>query len=98
MKFGIDILHEMRYHNTGFHGTRILTEVKPLDRVNIEAERGRLQMTKTDMCKALDITLKTYNGYIKGAVIPSNVLEQLRQMTGRSIDYLLGLDTIQTST
>lgn len=97
MKFGIDILHEMRYHNTGFHGTRILTEVKPLDRVNIEAERGRLQMTKTDMCKALDITLKTYNGYIKGAVIPSNVLEQLRQMTGRSIDYLLGLDTSQTS-
>lgn len=55
-------------------------------------------MTKTDMCKALDITLKTYNGYIKGAVIPSNVLEQLRQMTGRSIDYLLGLDTSQTST
>lgn len=98
MKFGIDILHEMRYHNTGFHGTRILTEVKPLDRVNIEAERGRLQMTKTDMCNALDITLKTYNGYIKGAVIPSNVLEQLRQMTGRSIDYLLGLDTSQTST
>lgn len=88
----------MRYHNTGFHGTRILTEVKPLDRVNIEAERGRLQMTKTDMCNALDITLKTYNGYIKGAVIPSNVLEQLRQMTGRSIDYLLGLDTSQTST
>lgn len=98
MKFGIDILHEMRYHNTGFHGTRILTEVKTLDRVNIEAERGRLQMTKTDMCNALDITLKTYNGYIKGAVIPSNVLEQLRQMTGRSIDYLLGLDTSQTST
>ena len=66
-----------------------------MDRVNIEAERGRLQMTKTDMCNKLDITLKTYNGYIKGAVIPSNVLEQLRNMTGRSIDYLLGLDTGQ---
>ena len=47
-------------------------------RVNIEAERGRLQMTKTDMCKALDVTLKTYNGYIRGAMIPSNVLERLR--------------------
>ena len=61
-------------------------------RVNIEAERGRLQMTKTDMCKALDVTLKTYNGYIRGAMIPSNVLERLRCMTGKSVDYLLGLE------
>lgn len=68
-----------------------------MNRVNIEAERGRLQMTKTDMCNALDITLKTYNGYIKGSVIPSDVLEHLRQITGRSIDYLLGLDTGQGS-
>lgn len=60
-------------------------------RVNIEAERGRMQMTKTDMCKALGVTLKTYNGYIRGATIPSDILERLRAMTGRSIDYLLGL-------
>lgn len=33
---------------------------------NIEAERGRLQMTKTDMCNFLGITLKTYNDYIRG--------------------------------
>ena len=63
-----------------------------LNRVNIEAERGRLQMTKTDMCQELGVTLKTYNGYIRGAVIPSDILEQLRKMTGQSIDYLLGLD------
>lgn len=62
-------------------------------RVNIEAERGRLQMTKTDICQELGVTLKTYNGYIRGAVIPSDILEHLRKMTGCSIDYLLGLDT-----
>lgn len=42
-------------------------------RANIEAERGRLQMTKTDMCNFLGITLKTYNGYIRGTMIPSTV-------------------------
>lgn len=64
-----------------------------LVRVNIEAERGRLQMTKTDMCQMLGVTMKTYNGYISGRMIPSSILEQLREMTGRPIDYLLGLDS-----
>lgn len=66
-------------------------------RVNIEAERGRLQMTKGQMCDALGVTLKTYNSYIRGAMIPSTVLETLHQITGRSIDYLLGLQTDNAS-
>lgn len=61
-------------------------------RVNIEAERGRLQMSKGDMCKALGVTLKTYNGYIRGSAIPSTALEKLKSLTGCSVDYLLGLD------
>lgn len=60
-------------------------------RVNIEAERGRLQMTKGQMCTALGITQKTYNNYIKGAPIPSDVLVSLHNLTGQSVDYLLGL-------
>ena len=48
-------------------------------------------MTKGQMCDALGVTLKTYNSYIKGAMIPSSVLERLRDLTGCSIDYLLGL-------
>lgn len=63
-----------------------------MPRVNIEAERGRLRMTKGEMCKALNVTLKTYNSYIAGSAIPSSVLEKLRELTGRSIDYLLGFD------
>lgn len=63
------------------------------NRVNIEAERGRLQMTKGEMCEALGVTLKTYNAYIRGASIPSTILEKLKGMTGCSVDYLLGLDT-----
>lgn len=61
-------------------------------RNNIEAERGRLCMTKESMCKELGITLKTYNRYINGAAIPSSKLEKLRAMTGCSIDYLLGIN------
>lgn len=63
-----------------------------MPRLNIEAERGRLQMTKADMCAALGITLKTYNKYIRGDTIPSTVLEKLHAITGRTTDYLLGLD------
>lgn len=63
-----------------------------MQRTNIEAERGRLQMTKTAMCRELGITDKTYNGYINGGRIPSDKLEKLRNMTGKSIDYLLGME------
>lgn len=66
-------------------------------RVNIEAERGRMQLTKSDMCGRLGVTLKTYNSYIRGGAIPSTVLEKLGQMTGRSIDYLLGVSPADES-
>ena len=62
-----------------------------MPRLNIEAERGRMQMTKGEMCAKLGITGKTYNGYIRGNPIPSDILEKLRTMTGKSVDYLLGL-------
>ena len=68
------------------------------NRVNIEAERGRLQMSKGAMCEALGVTLKTYNGYIRGAAIPSTILEKLKSMTGCSVDYLLGLDADHPTT
>lgn len=60
-------------------------------RRNIEAERARMLMTKGQMCEALGVTLATYNSYIRGAAIPSTVLEKLRNMTGKSIDYLLDI-------
>jgi transcriptional regulator with XRE-family HTH domain len=60
-------------------------------RPNIEAERGRLGMTKAQMCEALGVTSKTYNAYISGSTIPSGVLEKLHKLTGKSVDYLLGL-------
>ncbi len=67
-------------------------------RVNIEVERTRLQKTKTEMSQELGVTYKTYNSYITGKTpIPSDILEKLRDITGRSIDYLLGLQTDNAS-
>ena len=60
-------------------------------RANIEAERGRLGYNKEQMSKALGVTVKTYNSYITGAAIPSSKLELLRALSGKPIDYLLGL-------
>lgn len=63
-----------------------------MERVNIEAERGRLQMTKRQFCKEIGISPPTYLNYINGKTdIPSDVLEKIRDLTGKSIDYLLGL-------
>lgn len=62
-----------------------------MPRVNIEAERARLQMTKRDMQRALGISDRTYRSYINGGTIPSKVLEKLHELTGKSVDYLLGL-------
>ena len=61
-------------------------------RNNIEAERGRLMFTKSKMSEVLGVTMKTYNSYIEDGPIPSPILEKLREITGRSVDYLLGLD------
>lgn len=63
----------------------------PQKRVNLEAERGRLMLSKAEICKEIGITPKTWNGYINGQNIPSWVLVKLREMTGKSVDYLLGM-------
>ena len=61
-------------------------------KMNIEAERARLGMAKADMCKALEVAPVTYGRYIKGdSSIPSDILEKLAQITGKTTDYLLGL-------
>ena len=60
-------------------------------RNNIEAERGRLGLSKIALCAKLGITTKTYNGYLAGHSIPSRILEELRALTGKTVDYLLGL-------
>lgn len=66
-----------------------------MPRMNIEAERARLGMSKAQLCAALGITDKTYRGYINGSPIPSTILEKLRELTGKSLDYLMGHDSGQ---
>ena len=63
----------------------------PQKRINLEAERGRLMLSKSEICRELGITTKTWNSYINGQNIPSKVLVKLREMTGKSVDYLLGM-------
>jgi DNA-binding XRE family transcriptional regulator len=58
---------------------------------NIEAERGRMRLTKEALAKRLGITSKTYNGYINGTQVPSGVLISMADLFNCSVDYLLGL-------
>lgn len=59
---------------------------------NIEAERGRLQLTKKGISAALGISHRTYVSYVEGNTpIPSDVLLKMSKLFHCSTDYLLGL-------
>ena len=61
-------------------------------RANIEAERGRKRIPKYKLSRMLGISQETYNRYINGEnSIPSDVLINMRNIFGCSIDYLLGV-------
>ena len=63
-------------------------------RMNIEAERSRKGLTKTELAKQLDVSLNTYNEYVKGSPIPSPKLCAMADIFGVTTDYLLGRDDI----
>ena len=64
---------------------------------NIEAERGRMQLSKEALSRKLGISSKTYNSYIKGTPIPSNVLLCMADLFECRVDYLLGLTDTRTA-
>lgn len=65
---------------------------------NIEAERGRLGLSKEAISKKLQITSKTYNCYVGGTTpIPSDVLIAMADMFSCRVDYLLGLTDNRTA-
>lgn len=67
-------------------------------KANIEAERGRLQLSKEAMSKELGITSKTYLSYVRGTTpIPSDVLIKMAKRFGCTTDYLLGLQADNAS-
>ena len=64
---------------------------------NIEAERGRMQLSKEALSRKLGISSKTYNSYIKGTPIPSNILLDMADLFDCRVDYLLGLTDTRTA-
>ena len=63
-------------------------------RMNIEAERARLGMSKEELSKELGISSKTYSKYVGGSPISSDVLLKMAELFGCSIDYLLGRNNV----
>lgn len=60
-------------------------------RMNIEAERSRLGYTKADISDKLKISQNTYNRYLRGGDIPSDILVKMAEIFKCTTDYLLGL-------
>lgn len=60
---------------------------------NIEAERGRAGMSRTELSKNLGVSMTTYKRYVDGdSPIPSDTLLRMTKLLDCSADYLLGLD------
>lgn len=56
----------------------------------IEFLRKKKNLSQQELCKRLDISVKTYYNYIHKDIIPSNVLICLSDIFQCSTDYLLG--------
>ena len=66
---------------------------------NIEAERGRLQLTKEELAAQLRITSKTYLSYVRGdTAIPSDILLKMSQLFHCTTECLLDLSDTQDGT
>lgn len=58
--------------------------------VNVEVERVRNQLTKEDLSKKLNVSLKTYYNWInEERDVPSKKLKQMAIIFGTSMDYLM---------
>lgn len=57
---------------------------------NIEAERSRNGLTKSDLAKVLGVDRKTLCKWMKNGAIPANKLLKMAEIFNVSTDYLLG--------
>lgn len=62
---------------------------------NIAAERARNGMTIDDLARELGVSRKTIYNWQRAGNIPADRLEQMADLFGCSIDYLLGYEVKQ---
>lgn len=64
----------------------------------IEAERVKRQMSRDDFAKSIGVSRRTISNWQNGSTeLPLSKLLMIARMWDCSTDYLLGLDTGQTS-
>ena len=64
---------------------------------NIDAERGRLGMSKSEISNKLGIDRKTFDNWMENGKIPASALVKLSEIFDVSIDYLLGRTAIRST-
>ena len=64
---------------------------------NIDAERGRVGMSKAEISNRLGIDRKTYDNWMENGRIPASALIELAKIFDVSIDYLLGRTEIRST-
>lgn len=61
---------------------------------NIEAERARIGLSRTDLAKNLGVSYGTMKNWMHGTTdIPASKIVEMSRLFHCSTDYLLGLDT-----
>lgn len=64
---------------------------------NIDAERARRGWTLDEFASKMGVTRKTIYSWFKKGKIPNSKLNQMADLFGCSVDYLVGLKTERTA-
>ena len=65
---------------------------------NIEAERARLNLTRTELAESLSVSRGTYANWQSGKTeIPSSLIIAMTKLCGVSADYLLGITQVRNA-
>ena len=65
---------------------------------NIEAERARLNLTRTELAERLSVSRGTYANWQSGKTeIPGSLIVAMTKLFGVSSDYLLGITQVRNA-
>lgn len=65
---------------------------------NIDAERARIGLSRVGLAEKLNVSYGTIKNWMRGATdIPASKIVEMAKLFHCTTDYLLGLDTGQTS-
>lgn len=71
--------------------------MKPMKYPNIDAERARMGITRTELAARLGVGRRTLYNWVETGNIPEKHLKKMCVLFNCTVDYLVGMEKIKTS-